>query len=67
MEKSCPELKTVYEKEEKIKKSFTPEQTDFICYQIGEWYLKWKQRIAPGEHRLGVAKEELKEMICGDE
>jgi hypothetical protein len=48
--------------------SFTPQQEDFICYQIGEWYLRWKISIAnfkEGTHRLGFAKEQLKEMICG--
>lgn len=51
-----------------MKKSpkFTQEQVDWICYQIGEWYLDWKTAIAePGvPHRLGYAKEKLKEMIC---
>lgn len=46
---------------------FTPEQVDYICYQIGDWYLKWKCNITTGQHRLGIAKEELKSMICGNE
>lgn len=46
---------------------FTPEQVDYICYQIGDWYLKWKANITTGQHRLGIAKEELKSMICGNE
>lgn len=48
---------------------FTPEQVDYICYQIGEWYFKWKGNITPNheQHRLGYAKEELKTMICGDD
>jgi hypothetical protein len=48
---------------------FTAEQIDFICWQIGEWYLAWKDGIAnkDGTHRLGYAKELLKTMICGDE
>lgn len=48
--------------------SFTSQQEDFICFQIGEWYLKWKHGLVnfkEGTHRLGFAKEELKEMICG--
>lgn len=47
---------------------FTPKQIDWICYQIGDWYLDWKHRIVcdGGGHRLGVAKELLKEKICGD-
>lgn len=50
--------------------NFTPEQIDHICYQIGEWYLKWRHCLANYEdktHRLGFAKEQLKIMICGDE
>lgn len=50
---------------------FTPKQIDHICYQIGEWYLQWKERMwidaIPNQHFLGFAKEQLKEMICGDE
>ena len=50
--------------------SFTPEQIDFICSQIGEWYLEWKHRIIcdleQGTHRLGYAKEQLKTLICGE-
>ena len=49
------------------KPKFTQEQKDFICYQIGDWYLKWKGNITNGQHRLGIAKEELKVMICGYE
>jgi len=49
------------------KPKFTAEQIDYICYQIGDWYLKWKGNITTGQHRLGIAKEELKVMICGYE
>lgn len=45
---------------------FTPEQKDFICEQIGEWYFAWKNEFQ-GQHRLGYAKEMLKTMICGQE
>lgn len=47
---------------------FTPEQIDWICYQIGDWYLEWKNRMVVdgGGHRLGYAKEMLKVQICGD-
>lgn len=47
--------------------SFTSEQIDFICSQIGHWYHDWKYKInSTGEttHRLGIAKEELKSRIC---
>lgn len=50
------------------KPQFTQEQKDFICYQIGEWYLNWKHSLIDWEnktHRLGYAKEKLKEMIVG--
>lgn len=50
--------------------SLTREQQDEICYLIGEWYLEWKHKILsdhPGQHRLGVAKEQLKDMICNIE
>lgn len=45
---------------------FTYLQVDHICYQIGEWYLEWKIKISPYPNNLGFAKEQLKEMICGD-
>lgn len=45
---------------------FTSEQQDWICYQIGEWYLRWKDKMfLPSRcHYLGAAKEELKTLIC---
>lgn len=44
---------------------FTKEQEDWICHQIGEWYLEWKNKITDRqEHRLGYAKELLKERLC---
>lgn len=49
---------------------FTPDQVNWICSQIGNWYLLWKYRIANYEektHSLGYAKEWLKEMICDQE
>ena len=48
------------------KLNLTYEQQDAICYLIGEWYLEWKSRISVdgGQHRLGLAKEQLKYMIC---
>ncbi len=51
-------------------RKFTKQQVDFICYEIGEWYLQWKNRLVDYEtrtHRLGFAKEELKTIICGEE
>ena len=54
----------------KLQQSFTESQINFICYQIGDWYLNWKDSIANHDHKtnnLGYAKEHLKIMICGDE
>lgn len=66
LEKSHPQVKIQYEKDLKIQDSFSQEQIDFICYQIGCWYLEWKNKISPNnEHNLGFAKENLKTMICG--
>lgn len=50
------------------KSTFTREQQDWICEVIGDWYLRWKHCIADYNdqtHRLGFAKEQLKEMLCG--
>ena len=47
--------------------TFTQEQKDWICYQIGEWYINWKNRLINWDdrtHQLGYAKEILKVMIC---
>lgn len=59
-----------YERLKRNQDSFTPEQIDFICYQIGDWYLEWKDRLVidleKGQHRLGYAKEKLKTLICGE-
>lgn len=50
---------------------FTQEQKDHICYVIGDWYVIWKNKIIADyenqTHRLGVAKEQLKIMICDGE
>lgn len=46
---------------------FTKQQKDWICYQIGDWYITWKDRLIDFDdrtHRLGYAKEILKNMIC---
>jgi hypothetical protein len=46
----------------------TTQQIDHICHQIGEWYLNWRDCMINWEqktHKLGFAKEQLKEMICG--
>lgn len=45
---------------------FTTEQEHWICYQIGQWYLDWKDKIVAGAafHNLGIAKEKLKIMLC---
>jgi hypothetical protein len=48
---------------------FTPEQKDWLCYMIGEWYLYWKIHLInfnEKTHRLGFAKEHLKALLCND-
>lgn len=48
-------------------RKFTKQQVDFICYEIGEWYVQWKNHLVDYEtrtHRLGQAKEALKERFC---
>lgn len=68
MELACPGLKERHDRLTRIQDTFTAEQIDFICYQIGDWYLMWKgcltEEYVP--HRLGFAKEQLKSMICGE-
>jgi hypothetical protein len=70
LESSSPDYKNRYEQLVKNQESFTQEQINFICYQIGDWYIEWKDRLVidlkEGTHRLGYAKEALKTMICGD-
>lgn len=48
----------------------TQEQQDWVCYQIGEWYMDWKRKIVAdgsSQHRLGIAKEDLKMRLCEDD
>lgn len=70
MESQCQGIKEKIENDDKIRGSFTNQQMDFICHQIGEWYLEWKDKVVTDPehdtHKLGYAKERLKEMICGD-
>ena len=70
IELACPDLKSRYERLVAIQETFTPEQIDHICYQIGDWYVEWQHKMwvdgKPNQHWLGVAKEQLKTMICGD-
>jgi len=39
---------------------------EMIAEKIDKWYIKWKDRIVDNgkQHRLGIAKEELKNMLC---
>lgn len=32
-------------------RKFTKQQVDFICYQIGEWYVQWKNQLVDYENR----------------
>lgn len=56
----------VLKADESENEMFTRHQQDYICSVVGDWYLKWKGCIATGEHRLGIAKEELKMMLTGE-
>jgi hypothetical protein len=53
------------DRDREIQKSLTREQMEFICYQIGDWYLMMKP-LLEGQHNLGHMKEKLKTMICGE-
>ena len=65
LDKVHPTYAVRYEREKSIIVSFTKEQIDHICYQIGEWYLDMKP-LLEGQHNLGHMKEKLKAMICGE-
>lgn len=65
IEISNPEFKVIDMLIQEIQKSFTQEQIDHICYQIGDWYLMMKP-LLEGKHNLGHMKERLKIMICGE-
>lgn len=44
-------------------------QKDKICFIIGEWYLEWKEKLVNYDnrtHQLGLAKEKLKLLLCGE-
>jgi hypothetical protein len=51
------------------KVEFTREQEDWLCYAIGEWYMGWKGKMTDNHHphKLGIAIEQLKDIICGNE
>lgn len=65
IEKAHPDIIGRYERRENVIKSFTRDQIDHICYQIGDWYLMMKP-LLEGQHNLGYMKEKLKTMICGE-
>jgi len=48
----------------------TYEQQEMICVVIGTWYGAWKATLYDTQthtHRLGHAKEQLKEALCSDD
>lgn len=65
LDEKQPEYKNRYMREQLMQQSFTRDQINFICGQIGDWYLMMKP-LLEGQHNLGRMKEELKVMICGD-
>ena len=70
LEECDPDYAVRHNMEQTMFATFTPEQRDFICAQIGWWYLMWKDKMwvedKPNQHWLGRGKEDLKTMICGD-
>ena len=46
----------------------TYDQQKLLCWIIDEWYLDWKGKITKPDtgHRLGIAKEQLKMIMCGE-
>jgi hypothetical protein len=70
IELAWPNISEKISRDTHMQKSFTHQQIDFICYQIGDWYLEWQDKMwidgKPNQHWLGTAKEQLKTMICGD-
>jgi hypothetical protein len=60
-----PEFGEWYMRKKEMQKSFTQAQINFICEQIGDWYLYMKP-LLEGQHNLGRMKEKLKTMICGE-
>ena len=68
----CPCRRQVEESElilKALQSSFTESQRTFICHQIDDWHLIWKDSIANHKDKtnnLGYAKETLKIMICGE-
>lgn len=62
-------LESIISSAMKPRPNFTREQEDWICYQIGAWYLQWKDKIVAGAcfHNLGIAKEDLKMILCEKE
>lgn len=49
-----------------MKLNLTKEDEIQICYIIDDWYLYWKNHMTDSgvQNSLGIAKEQLKEVIC---
>ena len=65
LEESDPEYPRRHRMEQEMYASFSQDQINFICSQIGHWYLMMKP-LLEGTHNLGHMKEVLKNMICGE-
>lgn len=63
--KSHPHIREWYLRKKEMQQTFTTDQINFICEQIGDWYLMMKP-LLEGQHNLGYMKEKLKIMICGE-
>jgi hypothetical protein len=70
LEEAEPGYLARYKMEQAMWDTFTPEQRDFICAQIGHWYCMWENKMwvedKPNQHWLVRAKEQLKIMVCGE-
>lgn len=70
LEEADSEFLRRYTMEQGMFKSLSQDQINFICSQIGHWYVMWQDKMwvddKPNQHWLGLAKEQLKTMICGD-
>ncbi len=65
IDQTYPTVTALYDRRQNVIESFTAEQIDHICYQIGDWYFMMKP-LLEANHNLGYMKERLKNMICGE-
>lgn len=46
---------------------FSKEQEYWLCETLDWWYMEWKHKMTDEghQHYLGIAKEQLKQKLCG--